>query len=359
MSAQQETGRTASLAELRNPNAPERNMPVIRMGFGDLQGFELMQRAAKALAGSTLIPPQFQGHLPNCIIALEMANRIGASPLMVCQNLYIVHERPAWSAKFLIASFNQCGRFTSLRYEWQGAEGKDDWGCRAWATEKATGEKIVGPLITIGLARAEGWFARKGSKWQTIPELMLTYRAAAWLVNTHAPEISMGLNTAEELGDTFDAGAGEDGQYRVTTDSLRQVEKPTVDAEVVTEAAAKRKAKAKDEAGGTGGAGATGAVQGAQDTGATGPQGATGAVDRATGEIKGGTAAQDLAGDPLPAGKGEPALPTPAVWFDRCLMANTIDQVNVLQGLITSYPAEQRAEMSAVASDRLAVLEAV
>ena len=166
MSAQEQTaGRTASLAELRNPGAPERNLPSIRMGFGDLQGFELIQRAAKALAGSTLIPPQFQGHLPNCIIALEMANRIGASPLMVCQNLYIVHERPAWSAKFLIASFNQCGRFTALRYEWEGKRDTDAWGCRAWATEKATGEKVVGPLITIGLARAEGWFSRKGSKW--------------------------------------------------------------------------------------------------------------------------------------------------------------------------------------------------
>jgi hypothetical protein len=196
-------------------------MPAIRMGFGDLQGFELMQRAAKALAASTLIPPQFQGHLPNCIIALEMANRIGASPLMVCQNLYIVHERPAWSAKFLIASFNQCGRFTALRYEWAGERGKDEWGCRAWATEKATGEKIVGPLITIGLARKEGWYDKKGSKWQTIPELMLTYRAAAWLVNTHAPEISMGLNTAEELGDVFDAAPDASGQYAVTTEALR------------------------------------------------------------------------------------------------------------------------------------------
>ena len=235
MSAQEQTaGRTASLAELRNPGAPERNLPSIRMGFGDLQGFELIQRAAKALAGSTLIPPQFQGHLPNCIIALEMANRIGASPLMVCQNLYIVHERPAWSAKFLIASFNQCGRFTALRYEWEGKRDTDAWGCRAWATEKATGEKVVGPLITIGLARAEGWFSRKGSKWLTIPELMLTYRAAAWMVNTHAPEISMGLNTAEELGDTFDAATVGDGAYQVTAGELRTInpapEAPAIDA---------------------------------------------------------------------------------------------------------------------------------
>lgn len=220
-------GKTASLAELRRPGAPEASMPAVRMGFNDLAGFELMQRAAKAVASSTLVPTQYQGNVPNCLIALEMAQRIGASPLMVIQNLYIVHGRPGWSAKFLIASFNQCGRFSAIRYEWVGERGKDTWGCRAYATEKATGEKINGPLITIDLAKKEGWESKSGSKWKTIPELMLQYRAAAWMVNTHAPEISMGLNTAEELGDVFDAQPADDGSYRVTTDSLRQVDEGT------------------------------------------------------------------------------------------------------------------------------------
>jgi hypothetical protein len=211
----------ATLDQLRKPEAPEARLPVVRAGFSDLQGFELAQRAAKALAASTLVPQQFQGHLPNCLIALEMAQRIGASALLVMQNLYVVHGRPAWSAKFLIATFNQCGRFSSIRYEWSGERGKDSWGCRAWATEKATGEKIEGPTITIALAKAEGWVEKNGSKWKTIPELMLTYRAAAWFVNTYAPEISMGLNTADEMGDTFDATAADDGQFVVTQEQLR------------------------------------------------------------------------------------------------------------------------------------------
>lgn len=213
---------TATLAALRRPQAPEQSLPVVHMGFGNLQGFELMQRGAKVLAASTLVPQQFQGNLPNCIIALNMANRIGADPLLVMQNLYVVHGRPGWSAKFLIASFNQCGRFSALRFEWSGTAGKDDWGCRAWAIERETGEKIRGPLITIALAKKEKWYDKSGSKWQTIPELMLQYRAAAWLVNTHAPEISMGLSTEEEIKDVFDATAGADGQYQVTTESLQQ-----------------------------------------------------------------------------------------------------------------------------------------
>lgn len=214
---------TGTLAALRDAAAPRiENLQVLRAGFDSLQGFELAQRAAKALSASSLVPKEYQGNLPNCMIALEMAQRIGASPLMVMQHLYIVHGRPGWSAVFMIASFNQCGRFSAIRYEFVGTEGRDDWGCRAYATEKATGEKIVGPLITIALSKKEGWYAKNGSKWQSMPQLMLMYRSASWLVRTHAPEISMGLQTVEELGDTFDAVAGADGTYTVTSDSLRQ-----------------------------------------------------------------------------------------------------------------------------------------
>lgn len=198
----------------------------VRAGFSSLQAFELMQRQAKLLEKSSLVPKAFQNNLPNCVIALNMANRIGADPLMVMQNLYIVHGSPSWSAQFVIACFNQCGRFSSMRFEWRNEPTKvgeipDEWGCRAFATEFSTGETIRGPWITIKLAKAEGWFQKAGSKWQTIPELMLMYRAGSWLQRTHAPDISMGLRTAEEMHDVFDTTRGPDGTYSVNLDSLR------------------------------------------------------------------------------------------------------------------------------------------
>jgi len=212
----------ATLSQLRAPQPPETRLPQVRAGFFDLQGFELIQRVAKAFASSTLVPTAYQGNMANCMIALNVAERIGADPLLTMQNLYIVHGRPGWSAQFLIASFNHCGRFTAIRYEWFGDKGKDSWGCRAYATEKDTGEKIVGPDITIALAKAEGWYEKSGSKWKTIPQLMLMYRAAAWLIRSHAPEISMGLQTADELADTYDAERSSDGTFSVTAESLQQ-----------------------------------------------------------------------------------------------------------------------------------------
>jgi len=206
-----------TLESLRNSIAAPReaSMPSVRAGFSDLAGFELAQRAAKALAASSLVPKNYQGNLADCVVALELAQRIGASPLMVMQNLYIVHGRPAWSSQFLIAAVNQCGRFTALQYEWTGTKGKDDWACRAWAKDRATGERVQGPLVSIKTAKDEGWYSKSGSKWQTIPELMLMYRAAGWFARTNAPELTMGLSTQDEIHDVYDAEREPDGGFTV------------------------------------------------------------------------------------------------------------------------------------------------
>lgn len=175
---------------------------AVMPGFNSENSWKLANRIGQAFAASTLVPQQYQNNVANCIVALEMANRMGASPLMVMQNLYIVHGNPGWSSKFLVACFNQCGRFSALRYEWDA----DRKGCRAWAIEKATGERIDGPKVTEQMAKDEGWSTKSGSKWKTMPELMLMYRAAAFLIRTYAPEISMGLQTDDEIIDVMPAG---------------------------------------------------------------------------------------------------------------------------------------------------------
>lgn len=218
---------TTSLAELRKPAAPEAGLPAVQAGFFDLQSFELMQRISKGFASSSLVPKEYQGNIANCMIAMNLARRINGDPLMVMQSLTIVHGRPTWSSQFLIATANMCGRFSALRFEFFGKRGTDDWGCRAWAIERATNEKLVGSDITIGLAKKEGWYGRNGSKWQSMPQQMLMYRAGAWWVRAYAPELSMGLMSADEAGDVYDATPGNDGQFSVTQDDLRNIDRET------------------------------------------------------------------------------------------------------------------------------------
>lgn len=217
------TQTTATVTELRaSAQQREAALPAVTMGFGSLQSFELMQRGAKLLTASDLVPQQFRGNLANCVIALNMANRIGADPLMVMQNLYVVHGNPSWSSKFLIATINTCGRFSSLRYEWRGKEGTDGYGCRAWAIEKATGERLDGIWVDWKMVKAEGWSTKKGSKWQTMADQMFVYRAAAFWQRAYAPELGMGLQTREELDDVIDVHA--DGSYTMTSEDLRRAD---------------------------------------------------------------------------------------------------------------------------------------
>lgn len=169
--------------------------------FSNSNAFESAQRMAKALASSSLVPQAYRNDVANCLIAMEVASRIGVSVLPAMQNLHIIQGRPSWSSSFLIASVNASGRFTPLRYEWSGKPGEGSWACRAKAKSKEDGELCVGAWITWEMAVKEGWTKKNGSKWLTMPEQMFQYRAAAFWQRAFCPEISIGFHTAEEVQD--------------------------------------------------------------------------------------------------------------------------------------------------------------
>jgi len=181
--------------------------------FVSMQNFEAVQRVCNMLASSELVPRIYQlSYNPktataNCMLAFELASRIGMSPLMVMQNLYIVHGQPAWSSKFLIATINSCGRFSSLRYEFKADSTSDSFGCRCFTFDRSDAKKehpLFGAWVDITMAKSEGWHGKAGSKWQTMPQLMLQYRAATFWARTYAPELSMGIKTDDELTDISD-----------------------------------------------------------------------------------------------------------------------------------------------------------
>lgn len=166
--------------------------------FSNIQTFENAQRMATALSKSSLVPQAYQGNIPNTMVAMEMAVRIGISPLMVMQNLDIIQGKPSWRSSFIIAALNSCGRFSPLRFKYEGEMNSDEFGCRAYATDLETGEKVYGTKITWKMVRAEGWDSKRGSKWKTMPELMFQYRSAAFFGRVYAPEILTGMYSVEE-----------------------------------------------------------------------------------------------------------------------------------------------------------------
>lgn len=190
--------------EITNTTKPDPTQAIVvqRQQTADELAWALEQRKATALASSTLVPEQYRQNVPNVLIALEIAGRLGASPMLIMQNLHVIGGRPSWSASFLVATVNQCGRFTPLRYETRGDDPRDpSFKCRAYAEDKASGERCEGEWIDWPMVDGEGWSKKSGSKWRTMPGQMFRYRAAAFWTRVFAPEVSMGITTDDEAAD--------------------------------------------------------------------------------------------------------------------------------------------------------------
>lgn len=210
----------------------------LQFSFFNNDHFATMQRVAKMFCNSELVPDMYKitpenpesKAMANCIVAIEMATRIGASPLMVMQNMIMIYGRPSWSSKFLIATVNTCGRFNALKYrfenlgkvgmvdiveyKWDSNAKKklptavkfdgsniDNWQCICYTTAKGSEELLESTPVTIDLAIKEGWYNKAGSKWTTMTKQMLTYRSASFWTSAYAPELSMGMKTEDEIND--------------------------------------------------------------------------------------------------------------------------------------------------------------
>lgn len=244
----------SNLAELMPalPTTTPTNTALSNNGVFQVTNFNEAINAASFLSGSSLVPTDYRRWVPvknqygkavtnadgtpqlmenpnatsNCLIALNMANRMGYDPLMIMQNLYIIEGRPAWSSQFIIAAINACGKFDPLQFEivnegekeieyvnsyWENGKKLsnkatvklENLTCIAWTTDKK-GNRLQSDKISMEMAVKEGWYQKNGSKWQTMAGQMLRYRAAAFFGRIYAPEILMGIYAADEIRDFVD-----------------------------------------------------------------------------------------------------------------------------------------------------------
>lgn len=191
-----------------NPN-PQGNMPVMAMPaaqssgmmsiFADPHTFQGAMNMACALADSTIIPKDYQKNPSNCLIAIEMSSRLNTSPMMIMQNLDVIQGRPAWRSQWIIAMINNSRKYRNvLQYE-MGHDPEDGGlSCYAWAIDQQ-GNRVEGPKITMKMAEAEGWIGKNGSKWKTMPDVMIRYRAASFFGRLNCPDMIMGIYSREEV----------------------------------------------------------------------------------------------------------------------------------------------------------------
>ena len=204
------------MPEAQEPVALSVAVPTAVTMWNDVKLMNMSFRTARMLSTSALVPDAYRQSPENCLVAIDIANRMGVSPLMVMQNLYVVKGKPSWSGSFCAAAINGSGRFTPLEYVFVGEPGQPTYGCYATAIRASNGVRCFSDTVTLAMAQKEGWLNKPGSKWQTMPVQMMMYRAAAFFARAHCSDILLGLPTYEEVQDV--RGYDSDKQTVVTLD---------------------------------------------------------------------------------------------------------------------------------------------
>ena len=174
--------------------------------WNDLKLMNTAYRTAQMISKTSIVPQAYKENAGNCLIAIDIANRMGLSPIMVMQNSQVVQGNFTWKGSACKGLIDNCGRFAKTRYVYIGERDTDEWGCYLEAEDRQTGEIVKGAIVTIKMAKDEGWYNKSGSKWKTMPELMMQYRSATFFARAYCPQALMGFYTTDEM---VDIGKGE------------------------------------------------------------------------------------------------------------------------------------------------------
>lgn len=177
-------------------------MDTINDSIFTIENFEHNHKVAAMLAESDLVPQRYKGNVGNVMVAMDIAGKFKVSPVTAMQHVQVFDDgNLGLSSAFIIALVNACGRFEGLDYKMTG-EG-DSLACAAFAKRKGETTIAEGPVVTIQMAKDEGWYSAEGSKWPTMPTLMIKYRAAAFFSRVHCPDITLGMQSREEVLDAY------------------------------------------------------------------------------------------------------------------------------------------------------------
>lgn len=177
--------------------------------------FDHLQRVRAMLANSSLFPEHLRKGgekqaIANAVLVLDMANRLNEHILAVAQNIYFVSGKPGWNTSYMISKANQHGVFRDP-INWDIAGKGDDLSVTAFAILRNTGSRVQ-VTCDMNMAKAEGW--TKNPKYKTMPEQMLRYRSAAFLIRLYCPEVMVGVpmqveNELATMRDVSPEGAPE------------------------------------------------------------------------------------------------------------------------------------------------------
>ena len=232
---------------LTTPAAPQANASLAMLM--DIPKFEQMCRVGKMLAMSPLFPQHLRGGsveqgTANAVLVLNMAHRLNEDPLTVAQSIFFVGGRPGWNTSYCIAKANQHGVFRDP-IDWEVKGKGDTLSVTAFGILRGTGKRVQ-VTCDMEMAKKEGW--TKNAKYSSMPEQMLRYRSAAFLIRLYCPEVMVGVPSVVEIELATKDVTPDGGPMVVEANDDAPIEAKAETVDTSAQDEAKRAAEAKAEA---------------------------------------------------------------------------------------------------------------
>lgn len=210
------TPETESNSDTALAMQPQKPLPMMATMWNDVKLMNSAWKMAGVLSQTAIVPQNYRGKQGDCLVAIDIGNRLGISPIMVMQNSQVVRGNFTWKGAACKAFIDGCGKFKDSEFVEVGERNSNEWGCYLQAVSIKTGRVVKGVTVTMQMAIDEGWVNKDGSKWKTMPELMMRYRAATFFARAECPEVLMGFKTADEIEDI----SGNEPEKTVTVFSI-------------------------------------------------------------------------------------------------------------------------------------------
>lgn len=154
---------------------------------------EAMQ-IAELLAGSDIVPKDYQRKPGNILVAMQWGAEIGLQPLQAMQNIAVINGRPSIWGDAMLALVRGSGQLDFIKEE------ISEDGQKATVTVKRKNEEPVVSIFTKEDAKTAG-LSSKAGPWSQYPKRMLKLRARSYALRDVFPDVLKGMAIAEEEKD--------------------------------------------------------------------------------------------------------------------------------------------------------------
>lgn len=166
-------------------------------------------RFSEALAGASLLPPEYRNNASSVLWAMEYGRALGLDVVTTITTIHVIKGKPTQSADLMLSRAREAGHRVRIRQEpgqctvciWR-SDDPDFENTITWTYDDA----VTANLCEMREGRP--WSrSQKGEKqnWEKYPRAMLRARAISECVRSACPEVLHGaIYTAEELGARVD-----------------------------------------------------------------------------------------------------------------------------------------------------------